>query len=209
MYDFNEKMLDEMIRAVVLAGIGCWTLALAAGDPRAASCRKKIDEIESGRAKANGVYLFTAVEINAYAREELPQVVPKGLRNPSLELAANRAIGSALMDFLQMQHAQGVKMNWLMEKLLDGERPVRAVIESQTKDGQAIIYLRRLEISGVAASGTVLDFLIRNFFRPLYPNAHINEWFEMGHNINHVDVRPDAVRVYIKSKIAPAPAKKK
>lgn len=173
--------------------------AFAAGDPRAASCRKKIDEIESGRAKASAVYQFSAPEINAYAREELPDVVPKGLRNPTLELSANTAIGSALMDFLQMQHAKGVKMNWLMEKLLDGERPVRVVIESQTKDGRAIIYLRRLEISGVAASGTVLDFLIHNFFRPLYPKAHINEWFEMGNNIDHVDVRADAVRVYIKA----------
>ena len=195
-----------MIRTVIL-GIGCWTLAFADGDPRAASCRKKIDDIESGRAKANAVYHFSAPEINAYAREELQEIVPQGLRNPSVELAAGTAIGSALMDFLQMQHAKGVKMNWLMEKLLEGERPVRAVIESQSKDGRAIVYLRRLEISGVAASGPVLDFLIHNFFRPLYPNAHINEWFDMGYNIDHVDVGPNSVRVYIKSKIAPLPVK--
>lgn len=160
-------------------------------------------------AKASAIYQFSVAEINAYAREELPQVVPKGLRNPSLELATNTAIGAALLDFLQMQHAQGVKMNWLMEKLLDGERPVRVVIESQTKDGRAIIYLRRLEISGVAASGTVLDFLIRNFFRPLYPKAHIGEWFDMGNNIDHVEVRPDAVRVYIKSRLERSPVNKK
>ena len=174
-------------------------IAAAAGDPRAAACRKKIEEIEGGRAKPGAVYVFTKAEINAYAREEVPTVVPKGLRNPALELGTNTATGTALMDFLQMQHAQGVKMNWVMEKLIDGERPVKVVIESETKAGKAIIYLRRLEISGIAASGTVLDFMIRNFFRPLYPNAHINEWFEMGNNVDHVDVRPDAVRVYIKS----------
>src|SRR5882724_2333083 len=121
------------MRTIVLVGIGCWTLAVGAtGDPQAASCRKKIDEIEEGRAKANAVYQFSRAEINAYAREELPQVVPQGLRNPTLDLAPNTAIGAALMDFLQMQHAKGVKMNWLMEKLIEGERPVRAVIESQT-----------------------------------------------------------------------------
>ena len=178
---------------------------LTAADPRAAACRKKIDDIEAGRAKPGAVYTFTPAEINAYAREEIPTVVPKGLRNPTLELSANTAIGGALMDFLQMQHAKGVQVNWLMEKLLDGERPVRVVIEAQTQNGRAIIYLRRLEISGVAASGSVLDFLIRNFFRPLYPRAHINEWFEMGNNIDHVDVRADAVRVYIKS----APVRKR
>ena len=194
-----------VLRAITAA------LALAciawAGDPRAAACRKKIDDIESGRVKPSAVYTFTPVEINAYAREELAVEVPNGLRNPALELGANNtSIGTALMDFLQMRHAQGVKMNWLMEKLLEGERPVKVVIESQTKDGRAIIYLRRLEISGVVASGTVLDFLIRNFFRPLYPKAHINEWFEMGNNIDHVDVRPDAVRIYIKAKLTkPAP----
>ena len=187
--------------AIVLSGV-----ALAAGgDPRAASCRRKIDDIEAGRAKANAVYTFTPAEINAYAREELPIVIPKGLRNPALELGKNSATGSALMDFLQMQHAKGVKMNWLMEKLLEGERPVRVVIEAETRQGRAIIYLRRLEISGVAASGTVLDFLIRNFFRPLYPAAHINEWFEMGNNIDHVDVRADGVRVYIAAPHATRP----
>ena len=196
-----------MLRAAILTVCTALALSAAGGDPRAANCRRKIDEIESGRVKPNSVYVFTAAEINAYAREEIPTVVPKGLRDPSLELATNSVIGAALMDFLQMQHAQGIKMNWLMEKLLDGERPVRAVIESQTKDGRAIIYLRRLEISGVAASGTVLDFMIRNFFRPLYPNAHINEWFEMGNNIDHVDVTPSAVRVVIRSRLRP-PAKK-
>ena len=180
---------------VLLSGFA----AFGAGDPRAAACRKKIDDIENGRTRAGAVYVFTPAEINAYAREELPLIVPKGLHNPALELGAGSAIGSALMDFLQMQHAQGVKVNWLMEKVLEGERPVKVTIEAETKSGRAIIYLRRLEISGVAASGTVLDFLIRNFFRPLYPNAHINEWFEMGNNVDHVDVKGDAVRVYMKS----------
>jgi len=198
-----------MIRAAVL---GCLALTLNAaptGDPQAARCRAKIDDIEAGRVKPNAVYTFSSAEINAYAREELPQVVPQGLRNPTLELQPNTAIGQALMDFLQMQHAKGVKTNWLVEKLIEGERPVRVTIEAQSKDGRAIIYLRRLEISGIAANGTVLDFLIRNFFRPLYPNAHINEWFEMGNNIDHVDIKPDAVRVYIKSKLAAPTAPKK
>ncbi len=194
-----------MIRAILL-GIGCVAgLALGAGDPRAAACRAKIEAIEAGQVKAGAVYSFAPAEINAYAREELPTVVPVGLRNPSLELGSGRAIGFALMDFLKMQQAKGVKMNWLMEKLLEGERPVRVTIESQSGNGRAIVYLRELEISDVSASGSVLDFLIRNFFRPLYPNAHINEWFEMGYNVDRVDVQPSGVKVYIKAKLAPLP----
>jgi hypothetical protein len=195
-----------MIRVAML-GILSLTLGFAAGDPLAATCRAKIDLIESGHAKANAVYVLSAAEINAYAREEIPQVVPHGLRSPSVELGPNTAIGFALIDFLQMEQAKGAKINWLVEKFIEGERPVRVTIESQSKDGRAIIYLRRLEISGIAANSIVLDFLIHNFFRPLYPNAHINEWFEMGYNIDHVDVNTDAVRVYIKSKLAKLPPK--
>lgn len=166
-------------------------------DPQASSCRRKIDDIENHRAKPGSVYSFTPAEINAYAREELPSIVPHGMRNSRLDLTLNGAIGTTLADFLKMQHAKGVQMNWVMEKLLDGERPVRVVIESQSNNGRAIVYLRRLEISGVSASGTVLDFLIKSFFRPLYPNAHINEWFTIGHNIDHVEVRPDKVSVFL------------
>lgn len=193
-----------MLRTAIL---GCLAsiAALAAGDPLAARCRSKIDEIESGRARANAVYIFSAAEINAYAREELPTVVPDGLRSPSIELRPGTVIGSALLDFLQMQHAKGIKANWLIEKLIEGERPTKVVIETQSKDGRAVVYLRRLEISGIAANSTVLDFLIRNFFRPLYPNAHINEWFEMGYNIDHVDVGTGKVVVFIKSKLSPLP----
>jgi hypothetical protein len=195
-----------MMRAIVLGWLSL-TLGFAAGDPLAASCREKIDEIESGHAKANAIYELSAAEINAYTREELPQTVPQGLRSPSVELGPNTAIGSALIDFLQMQQAKGVKMNWLIERFIEGERPVRVTIESETKDGRAIIRLRRFEISGIAANSIVLDFLIRNFFRPLYPDAHINEWFDMGYNIDHVDVTSASVRVYIKSKLAKLPPK--
>jgi hypothetical protein len=195
-----------MMRAAMLGSLSL-TLGFAAGDPQAASCRAKIDQIESGRARANAVYEFSAAEINAYAREELPQIVPHGLRSPTLELAPNTAIGSALIDFLQMEHGKGAKMNWLIEKFIEGERPVRVTIESQSKDGRAIIYIKRFEISGIAANAIVLDFLVRNFFRPLYPEAHINEWFNMGYNIDHVDVTAESVRVYIKSKLSKLPPK--
>jgi len=48
------------------------------------------------------------------------------------------------------------------------------------------------------ASGPVLDFLIKTFFLPLYPGAHINERFEIGYNIDRIDIRPTGVRVTMK-----------
>ena len=49
-----------------------------------------------------------------------------------------------------------------------------------------------------AASGTVLDFLIKTFFMPLYPTAKIGEKFEIGYGIDRIDIRPTGVRVTMK-----------
>jgi hypothetical protein len=40
--------------------------------------------------------------------------------------------------------------------------------------------------------------MVKTFFLPLYPNAHINETFEIGYNIDRIDIRPSGVRVTIK-----------
>jgi hypothetical protein len=58
--------------------------------------------------------------------------------------------------------------------------------------------LTRVEVSGVAATGSVLDFLVKTFFMPLYPTAHIGEKFEIGYNIDRMDIRPTGVRVAMK-----------
>jgi hypothetical protein len=57
--------------------------------------------------------------------------------------------------------------------------------------------LQRVEISGVAADGRTLDFLIQNIFLPLYPNAVLGRPFELGHRIERLDVGPAAVAVVI------------
>lgn len=173
-------------------------LSAQAADPLATTAQRKIDEIRNDKAKPGAVYLFTSAEINAWARKELPTQVPQGMRDPAVQLGLNQATGFAYVDFLKMQHAKGAKMNWLMEKLIEGERPMRVSVEMKTANGVATVYLRRVEISGVSAGGTVLDFLIRTFFRPLYPDAHIDEPFEMGHSVEKIDVRPDGARVYIR-----------
>ncbi len=170
----------------------------------AISCQRKIDEIKNDRAKPGSVYVFTPQEVTAWARKELPKEVPEGIRDPRAEFGVNSGTGSAMVDFLKMRHAQGAKPGWLLEKLIAGERPIRIGVELKTANGQATVYLRSVQISGISASGTVLDYLIRTFFRPLYPEAHINEPFEMSHNVERVEVRPEAARVYIKAAAKPS-----
>lgn len=167
-------------------------------DPRAESVTRKLDIIQGGKAKPGAVFVITSVELNAWARVKAPQVVPEGFRQPRIDLGNNTANGYALVDFLKVRHRAGVETNWLLAKLIQGEKPVKVNARFQSAKGRATVYLQRVEIGGLAVSGTTLDFLIRTFFLPLYPNAKINEPFELADRIDRIDVTPAVVRIYIK-----------
>lgn len=174
-------------------------LALAAAvNPLAESVTRKLDIIQSGRAKPGSVFLFTSAELNAWVRIKAPMVVPEGLREPRLELANGSATGYALVDFLKLQHGAGVETNWLISKLIQGEKRVLATATIRAANGRATVHLVRVEIGGLAVSGATLDFLIDTFFRPLYPDAKIDEPFELSDRVDRIDVTPTEARVYIK-----------
>jgi hypothetical protein len=180
-------------------------LAVHAATPAYDSARRKLDAIENDRAPAGALYTFTKAEIEAWAAVEVPQTVPEGFRNPRIELGENVATGRALIDFMRLRHAKGAPRNWLIDKLLEGERPVAVTAEVRAGNGNCTVFLRRLEISGVAANGTVLDFLINNFFLTLFPEAKINEPFKMEHRVDSILVRPAGVLVKI-ANTPPPPA---
>lgn len=171
---------------------------LMAGDPSLDSALAKLQTIEDGHARRGSVIVFSVQEINAWARFMVPQIVPEGIRNQKVTLGTDSGSAYALMDFLKMRHANGKATSWMMTRMIEGERPVTLAIRLQSGGGQCIVDLTRLEISGVAATGSVLDFLIKTFFMPLYPNAKIGEKFEIGYNIDRIDVRPVGVRITMK-----------
>lgn len=172
--------------------------ALIAADPYFDSAEKKLDLLENGHARRGSVIVFSPQEINAWARHRVPEIVPQGIRNQSVTLGADSASAYALMDFLKMRQGQGKEPNWLISKMIEGERPVTISIRMQSGGGQATVYLTKVEISNAVATGTVLDFLIKTFFLPLYPTAHIDEPFEIGYNIDRIDIRTTGVRVTMK-----------
>ncbi|SRR6266403_1710195 len=174
------------------------TLALPAADPLYESARQKLDMIEEHRAKPGSVITFSPGEINAWARVRVPDFVPEGIRNQRVELGTDAASGYALMDFLKMRHAKGESTSWLMSKLIEGERPVKVSIRMNSGAGRCTVYLTRVEVSNVAANQTVLDFLVKTFFAPLFPDAKINEPFDLDYNVEKIEIRPAAVRVTIK-----------
>ena len=179
-------------------------LALGASptDSGAESMRRKLDSLNSGHARPGSVVGFTSAEINAWARHELPAIVPEGVRQPRVELASGAATGYALVDFVKLRHAQGQESNWLVRKLIEGEKPVKATARIQSAHGQATVFLQRVEIGGLAVSGYTLDFMIETFFLPLYPNAKINQPFELNDNVDRLEVRPGEALVFVKGRPA-------
>lgn len=157
----------------------------------------KLDRIESGHARPGSVIVFTPAEMNAWARGRVPQMYP-GIRNPSVQLGVGTATGSAMIDFLKMRQGEGVATNPLVAKLIEGERPLKVSMQLESSGGRATAKLTRLEISGIAVTGAPLDFLVNQFFLKLFPDAKVNQPFDLRDNIERIELRPDGVRVTMK-----------
>jgi hypothetical protein len=176
----------------------------SAADPVALAVSHKLDLIESGRARPGAVFHFTPAELNAWVRVKAPMIVPQGFQQPRLVLGNGEASASALIDFLKVRDASGVATNWLVARLIEGEKLVKARASIQSAHGKATVHLLRVEIGGLAVTGAPLDFLVDNFFRPFYPDAKIDEPFELAGNVDRIEVTPAGARVYIR----PARARK-
>ena len=183
-----------------------WFLALVsiamvgspAGDPPGGPVQRKLDVLRDGKAKPGSVFVFTSAELNAWVRAKAPQVVPEGLRQPKLELGNGTATGYALVDFLKLRHAAGIETNWLIAKLIQGEKRVKASATIRSSNGTATVHVTRVEIGGLGVSGATLDFLMKTFFFPLYPNAKIDEPFELADRVDRIEVTPAEARAYVK-----------
>jgi hypothetical protein len=168
--------------------------ALGAAYSDYVSARQKFALIESGRLRPGSRVELSQRELNACVAAE----VPPGVRNPKLDLESpGVATGTALIDFGKLRRAQGYETGWLMSKLLDGERPVSVTARIRSSGGQATVDVERVQISDLAIDGAMLDFLIRNFLLPAYPNAAVSRPFELGYRIERLDVRPGGVGVLI------------
>ena len=184
-------------RILILALVAAVAPA-APADPLVQSVSGKLDIIQTDKAKPGSVFIFTAAELNAWARAKAPAVVPDGLREPRLQLGNGSATGDALVDFLKLRHSAGIETNWLISKLIQGEKRVKAMVSIQSANGRATVHLERVEIGGLAVSGATLDFLIETFFRPIYPDAKIDEAFELSDRVERITVTSAEARVYIK-----------
>ena len=172
-------------------------LLLTSADPDYVRARQKIGLIADDLAAPSSTVSLSSREINAYAVGEIRNVAPEGIRNPKLELGHDTATGSALVDFLKLQHARGQPAGWLLSMLLEGERHVSVTVQLRSGGGQATVDIQRVELSGIAIDGAALDFLIRNFLLPRYPDVKVGVPFNLGHRMEEIKVRPGGVFVRI------------
>ena len=184
---------NSRISAALLAAV-----ALHAADPAYESAARKLDAIEQRQVKRGSSLTFTPAEINAWARVKIPEIIPEGIRDERAELGTDTATGYATVDLLKMRHANGVSTNWFVSKLIEGERPLVVGVRMESGGGRCIVYLTRVEIGRAVANKTVIDVLVKTFFAPLYPEAKINEPFELDYDIDRIDLRPSGARVTIK-----------
>ncbi len=176
--------------------------AAAGADNSYLSARRKIDLIEQDKAAFGSRIWLSLGELKAYAKHEISKTAPQGVRNGVLQLGYGTATASALVDFLKVRELKGAAPNPLLTWFLSGERPVRVVARIESGQGRATVKLEQVEVSGVTARGAVLDFLIANFLLPLYPDAKVNQPFDLGHNVERLEISPPGVNVIIAGKRA-------
>ena len=186
------------MRVVILALLSAAFATPPRPDPLASAAQRKIDAIQNGRAPAGAVIVFSAAELNAWARYKVPMVVPEGVRQPRLELGRGTATAYALVDFLKVRQGQGENTSWLIAKLIEGEKRVKVSARIESGGGSATVHLLQVEIGGLAVSGNPLDVLIRTYFLPLYPNAKIDEPFALADGLDRIEVLPTQARAVMK-----------
>ena len=169
--------------------------ALFAADPLADSAQKKLDSISDQKLKRGAIVTLTPREVNAWLHEKAMKAFPEGMRNEHIELGPGTADGTALVDLTKVSKTQS---NPLIARLIEGERPLRIAIRVESSNGRATVFLTHVELSGVAIDGSILDFLIKHFVQPRYPDIKINQPFDLDFNIDHIEIQPAGVRVAIK-----------
>ncbi|MBL8177457.1 MAG: hypothetical protein JNK48_22460 [Bryobacterales bacterium] len=188
-----------MQRAVLLLALAL-PMTSATSRYDAMPTQRKIDLIEQGRIPAGTMLTFEERELNVYLQKKSREVIPDGLREPHVTLNDGRVTGKAFVDFVKMRHAQGEDMNWLMSSLLKGEYPIRVEGRVASSKGTARVDLDVVQVGGASLKGRALDLLVRTFVLPLYPNAKVGTQFELGYNVDRIELKPGAAQVVIAGK---------
>lgn len=174
------------------------TTALYGTRAEYATVRQKFQSIER-QAQPGSRVPISSQELNAYVQTELPRVAPAGVRKPWVQLQGNNtATGGILVDFVRVRSAKGQSTNWFLRKLLEGERELKVTALVRSGGGTATVDIQRVEVGGLPIQGAALDFLIKNYLRPNYPEAKIGQPFKLHKRVDRLEVQPGMAYVVMK-----------
>lgn len=184
----------------LLLGFAVLALAMHAEDPAAARVRAKLDLISEEVARPGSTIVFPPADVNAWVREELAESVPMGVRESLVTFGTDTIELSAIVDIRKIAESDGKQINAMVGKLLEGERPVKMSLRTESAGGRLTVFLTAVEISGLPVTGAALDLLVRAVLLPLYPDADakINEAFDLKYRMERVSVQPSGIHVLIK-----------
>ena len=192
-------MLSFQRLALCAIVISCAAFAGSAATSReAASVDRKLDLIESGRLRPGSRVNFAPEELNAWLGEQARRYFPGAVMNIRVSLATNSATGYADVDFLKMRQAATAESpGWIMRNLFSGERPIVVQAHLVSANGGARVDVDSVRISGVPIEGRALDFLIRNYVRPTFPDLKLSEWFQLASRVNRIGTTPSGATAFI------------
>jgi hypothetical protein len=174
-----------------------WICLLLFGADDFTSIQRKMDDIVKEHLKPGSRVYMSLKELNAYEQAQAVAIAPKAIRNAKVELGEGSGTASAMVDFLELNKERKGASNWLMDKILEGERPVKVSLHIQSHNGQARVDVDRVEIGGAAMQGPALDFLIQHYVTPQFPDAKVEQWFTLAHHMDHFEVHPAGVTIVL------------
>lgn len=162
-----------------------------------ASIQRKMDDIVKEHVRRGERIVMPRRELDAYLRAQADAIAPRAVHNTKVEPFEGGGTVSANVNFLELNKARGGQSNWMMEKMLEGDRFVKVTVHVQTDHGKARVNVDRVEIGGAAISGAPLDYMIQNYVIPQFPNAKVDQWFTMDHHMDRIDIHPSGATVVI------------
>jgi hypothetical protein len=173
------------------------SVPLAAGRDAASSLKSKIATIEANE-KIPGPHpdvTITAAEANAYFAD--PASLPKGVSNFKVSSAPAEIAGAADIDFDQLKAQHSGNLNPLVAMLFSGVHHVtgRAHVDSAIAP-DAQLTIDEVAIDGEVIPNNLIDFAIREFVAPKYPEIGRTFKVSLPNNVKSVTVGDNQVTLH-------------
>ncbi len=187
-----------MMRLIILGCVLVAGLGIAPASQSHLRCKQKIASIVDGKAAPGSRVVFTKPELDAFLNEEVIQIIPGSVYGAHVELGYGRASGGAQVNLVKLLQARGSSPGWLFTKMFEGWKPVSAAARMVSGGGQAIVYLDKLELSGMTVPNMMVDFVMRHFAEHYSPDIRLGQPFRLKHRIERLELSPAGFAVVMR-----------